>query len=58
MWQMFLETKDGTKLVQLSKETKSRFFGFFVTTIRLNGKSDNTIRTAAPTLPKTHELRV
>ena len=54
MWQMFPKTKDGIRLVQLSKETKSRFFGFFITTVRPNW----TIRTAAPTLPKHHEMRM
>ena len=51
MWRMFPKTKDGTKLVQLSKETKS----IFITTLRPNWKSDNSIRTAAPTLPNTRD---
>ena len=38
------------------KDEKCWFLGFLATTIRPNGKSNDSIRTAVPTLLRTHEM--
>ena len=44
-WQMLPATKDGTKLLQLSKEMKSRFFGF---SSQLSGQTENLTTPSEP----------